>query len=103
MLSNLFNNALRQIKQNNKGEFFLRTNLKKSKKYNILYVRDSAGQVTQTLIDQIFIAYKTGKVQGTGLGLSSAKLLIQNLGGDIKTKLVHQDQIEFELYFPKKS
>ena len=102
MLSNLFNNALRQIRQHNKGEIFLRTETK-SKNYHILYVRDSAGSVTQDIVDQIFTAYKTGKVQGTGFGLSSAKLLMQNLGGDIQAKLVHQDQIEFEIYFPKKT
>ena len=99
IVSNLFNNALRQMNQYKQGEIFLST--VKNEHFNILKIKDTAGYVTQDRIDELFIAYKTGNVSGTGFGLSSAKLFMERIGGSIQARLVEGDKIEFELYFPK--
>ena len=51
-------------------------------------------------MDNFFTLYKTGKVQGTGFGLASAKLYMERIGGQIEARLVDGDCVEFVLYFP---
>jgi signal transduction histidine kinase len=99
IVGNLFNNALRQMDKYGQGEIFI--NSIENEHFYILKIKDTAGHISQERINELFTAYKTGNVAGTGFGLSSAKLFMERMGGDIQAKLIETDKIEFELYFPK--
>jgi len=99
ILGNLISNAVRQIEQKGRGEILINT--ERNENYNILKIKDTAGGVSQELIDKIFELYKTGEVQGTGLGLSSAQMWMKKMKGKLEAHLVDNDCIEFHLLFPK--
>ena len=101
IISNLVDNAKRQIELKKKGEIFItaketEVNGQKVKK---CIVKDTAGGLTQEMIDKIFDLYKTKEVQGTGIGLQSCQLLMERMGGTITANLVDGDCIAFELSF----
>jgi PAS domain S-box-containing protein len=98
VVTNLMNNSLRKVDEKG-GEIFIETD--SQGKFNILKVRDTAGGVDKKLITNIFNRYKQGKVQGTGLGLSAAKMWMKKMKGKLMVDLVDGDKIEFKLLFPK--
>jgi signal transduction histidine kinase len=99
IMGNLFANAHRQIKEKGQGEIFITTG--EYENYNILKVKDTAGGVTQAFVDRILDLYKTKEVKGTGIGLSSAQVLMKDMNGRLEVHLVEGDKIEFQLFFPK--
>lgn len=68
-----------------------------------MFVRDTAGGVTEDVIRQLFRGYKTTKKEGTGIGLVFCKNVMESFGGEITCHLVDGDKIEFRLnFFSKK-
>ena len=99
ILTNLTHNALREIEKKGKGQIFINTS--SHEHFNILHFKDTAGGITQDLINKIFDLYKTAKVQNTGLGLSSAQIYMKKMNATLTAHLVDGDCIEFQLKFPK--
>ncbi len=51
-----------------------------------LVVRDNGGGISEQLLSRIFEPYVTTKVNGTGLGLFVAKIIMENMGGHITAR-----------------
>ena len=98
LIENLIKNAFEQIELKGKGEIFIECIHKDS--INLLKIKDTAGGVTQEIVDQLFNGIKSTKEGGTGIGLSSAKQIMHGMKGDIECHLVDGDCIEFVLSFP---
>ncbi len=64
-------------------------------------VKDTAGSVNSTIVDNLFDSYQTTKQQGTGVGLAFCKLTMESFQGTISCHSVEGDHIEFVLSFPK--
>jgi PAS domain S-box-containing protein len=99
LMENLIKNAFEQIELNGKGEIFIFSF--SLSECNVIKIKDTAGGVTQAIIDKLFNGIQSSKIGGTGIGLSSAKQTMQSMGGDIQCGLVDGDCIEFFLNFPK--
>ncbi|MSP53412.1 MAG: PAS domain-containing protein [Gammaproteobacteria bacterium] len=99
IIFNLLKNALYQIKKHNKGKIHITTELKED--VNILRFKDTAGDVTNEAISNLFDGFNTTKQEGTGIGLAFCKLTMQSFSGDINCQVVENDCIEFMLNFPK--
>lgn len=100
VIANLLKNAFEQIQQHRQGEIYIRA--EKTEQYNQLIIKDTAGHLTQEIIQQLFKSYKTTKKEGTGIGLAFCKSVMESFGGDITCYLVDGDKIEFCLSFPNK-
>ncbi len=100
LFENLIKNAFEQIQLKGKGEIFIQTEL--SDAFNHIKLKDTAGGVTPSIIDQVNQGeMKSSKAGGTGVGLSSAKHTMEALGGKIEARLLDTDCIEFVLSFPR--
>ena len=73
----------------------------KSRDFNLITVKDTAGGASPEVIDKLFSGYFTTKKNGTGIGLSFCKKTMKNFGGDITCHNVYGKYIEFVLSFPK--
>ena len=102
ILMNLIDNAKRQIRLKNQGNIFISSDFieKNQQHYHILQIKDTAAGVSQTQVDQMFHLYKTGQVQGTGIGLRFCNLEMEKIGGHLSARLFSSDCIVFELFFP---
>ncbi|HYF97762.1 MAG TPA: PAS domain-containing sensor histidine kinase [Coxiellaceae bacterium] len=98
LVENLIKNAFEQIELKGRGEIFI--SCAQENQSNLIKIKDTAGGVTQEIINKLFIGVKSTKEGGTGIGLSSAKQIMQGMNGDIKAYLVDGDCIEFVLSFP---
>ena len=98
IMFNLIKNSLYQIREKGHGEIFIRA--EQTETHNVLYFKDTAGGVTQDIIDNIFNSYQTTKAEGTGVGLAFCKLTMQSFGGEMSCHLADGDCIEFWLEFP---
>ncbi|HYF97614.1 MAG TPA: PAS domain-containing protein, partial [Coxiellaceae bacterium] len=99
LVENLIKNAFEQIELKGRGEIFI--SCAQENQLNLIKIKDTAGGVTQEAVDKLFTGVKSTKEGGTGIGLSSAKQIMQGMNGDIKAHLVDGDCIEFVLSFPK--
>ncbi|MBY0545626.1 MAG: PAS domain-containing sensor histidine kinase [Gammaproteobacteria bacterium] len=98
VLMNLLNNAYEQIEIKKTGNIAIRSS--SSNGFGYLYIKDTAGGVTQSIIASLFNGYQTTKEGGTGVGLNFCKLTMQAFGGDITAHLVDEEFIEFVLSIP---
>jgi len=98
ILQNMIKNAFEQIKLKEKGEIFIWC--ENGSDFNYLKIKDTAGGVTPATLEHLFNGFNSTKQGGTGLGLSSAKQIMQAFGGDISCQVVDGDCIEFSLSFP---
>ena len=98
IMFNLIKNSLYQIREKGRGEIFMRA--EQTETHNVLYFKDTAGDVTQETVDNIFNSYQATKAEGTGVGLAFCKLTMQSFGGEMKCQLVDGNCIEFKLQFP---
>lgn len=98
LVENLIRNAFEQIQLKGKGEIFI--GCEPGDPYNYLKIKDTAGGVDPKHLGSIFEGFNSSKKGGTGLGLSSAKPIMQAFGGDISCHRVEGDCIEFCLSFP---
>ncbi len=99
LIENLIKNAFEQIELKGRGEIFIMC--RHNGKFNTINIKDTAGGVTQAIIDNMFKGIQSSKEGGTGIGLSSAKQIMQGMNGDIECHLVNGDRIEFVLSFPR--
>ena len=99
IITNILQNAFYQIRKNNCGEIFITT--EDGIESNILRIRDTAGGATPYVVEKMFDASFTTKVDGNGVGLDFCKKTMQLFGGDITAYSEYGNYIEFVLTFPK--
>ncbi len=78
ILLNVIDNALDASKER------VNITLKRERDFFIWQITDDGEGIPENLVDRVFDPFFTTKEEGTGLGLSLAKRLVKNLGGDIK-------------------
>ncbi|HLD17423.1 MAG TPA: HAMP domain-containing sensor histidine kinase, partial [Coxiellaceae bacterium] len=98
VIENIIKNAYEQIDAKGKGEIYIQCN--NHDDHSQLIIKDTAGDVTHEVVDALFQGMNTTKADGTGIGLSSAKEVMQMFGGEIKAQLIEGDCIAFILSFP---
>lgn len=98
LIENLIKNAFEQIQLKGKGEIFIHCEAENS--LNLIKIKDTAGGVTQNVVESLFSGIGSSKHGGTGVGLSSAKQVMRAMGGGINCHIVDGDCIEFVLSFP---
>ncbi len=98
ILFNLIKNALYFVKQKGSGNVQIWTET--SKRSNNLHIRDNGPGIAEDKLSTIFELFYTTTPNGTGLGLSFCKTVMENFGGNISCKSVLGEYTEFILSFP---
>jgi signal transduction histidine kinase len=99
VLFNLLKNSLFSIKTSRKGNIEIWT--QQEKWQNILFFKDTGQGISKKSLPHIFDTFYTKTPHGTGLGLSFSKMVMRNIGGDIKCTSIENFSTIFTLYFPK--
>lgn len=97
VLLNLLRNAQEAIES--KGNIFLSAARKKD--ILIIQVKDNGCGIPQEHMDSIFEPFKTYKKEGTGLGLSLSKRIIEAHGGSISVSSKKEQGATFTIKLPQ--
>lgn len=99
VLFNLIQNALRSIKEDNKGKIYI--NLKHGENFNYLIFKDTAlgisAETAKTIFDK---TKKNNNKERAGMGLSFCKMIMQSYNGNITFDSKEGEYVEFTLSFP---
>ncbi len=101
IIFNLLKNALYFISEMRKGKIFIWTEC--TSKSSILYFKDTAKGMSPYVHANIFKKFFTNTRNGTGLGLSFCKTVMQKLGGEIICNTQEGEYTEFAFHFPRPS
>jgi PAS domain S-box-containing protein len=99
ILFNLVKNALRAIKEANKGKIYI--NLSSDENFNYLTFKDTAMGVPAEILESMFAPFRSKTKGGAGIGLAFCKMTMQSYDGDIKCNSKEGEYAEFVLSFPK--
>ena len=99
VLLNLLSNALHYIIEASKGEVTIW--LGSDDKYNYLYFKDTAKGMPPEMAEKVFDQFFSKRKNGTGLGLSLCKMVMDACGGDISCVAEENKFAQFTLRFPK--
>jgi Signal transduction histidine kinase len=91
MLFNLIKNALRAIKNTEKGSIVIR--LEFGAKFNKLIFRDTASGIAKEFLPKMFKLFESQMTaqDGTGVGLAFCKTIMASYGGDITCDSVERE------------
>ena len=92
---NLVKNALEAMKNTLNPKLTISTSLLEGKM--IISVKDNGMGIEQDKIDDIFIPFYTSKENGSGIGLSLVKQIINLHKGSINVNSEHQVGTEFQI------
>jgi signal transduction histidine kinase len=98
VLINLVKNSINALKDKEDGRVMLSAYLVKNQV--VIEVRDNGLGIDQDLLNKIFIPFFTTRENGSGIGLSYSRQVMQLHGGTIKVKSVPLEETTFELAFP---
>lgn len=98
VLFNLIKNALYAIATAQRGEIHIWSET--DKKFNYLYVQDTAKGISSQQLLRLFEHFYTTKFMGTGIGLSFCKLVLERFGGNISCEAEEGLYTKFKLSFP---
>ena len=101
ILFNLLKNALHSVIQADKGKIYISTVEARNK--NVIIVRDTGPGIPPAQLKHIFEHFYTSKTidQGSGIGLSFCKLVMESFRGDISCASKPGQYTEFTLMFPR--
>ncbi|MGB3468698.1 MAG: ATP-binding protein, partial [Cyclobacteriaceae bacterium] len=85
VLLNLLNNAKEAIEQHKQSFGVIKLNIKNNE-FVTIAISDDGGGIADDLRDKIFIPFFTGKENGSGIGLSIVKQIVQLHGGKIEVE-----------------
>ncbi len=98
VLINLTKNALQSVEQTENGKVILVGGIDKNgSKY--IDVMDNGPGIPPEVMDEIFVPFFTTKNEGTGIGLSLSKRVMQMHGGSIQVRSVPHQETVFRLTF----
>ena len=98
VLINLCKNALHSVREIEYGKVLMRAGIEKDgRKY--IEVRDNGPGIPPDLIEEIFVPFFTTKNEGTGIGLSLSRQVMQLHGGSLKVRSVPYEETVFRLNF----
>lgn len=98
IIFNLIKNALYYIADAEKGEIFI--TIEQGEGVNKLYFKDTGKGISQKILPSIFDYFFSQTENGTGIGLSSCKIAMQRMGGNITCQSEVGQFTEFLLIFP---
>nr|WP_299168459.1 ATP-binding protein [uncultured Allomuricauda sp.] len=98
VLINLGKNALQSVRETKKGQVHIIAGIENDgAKY--IEVKDNGPGIPSDLIDEIFVPFFTTKNEGTGIGLSLSKQVMQLHGGNLKVRSIQNQETVFRLTF----
>lgn len=98
VLINLGKNALQSVVKVENGKVHVEAGIDKEG-VKFIEVRDNGPGIPPELIDEIFVPFFTTKNEGTGIGLSLSKRVMQMHGGNLKVHSVPNRETVFRLIF----
>ncbi|SHG56653.1 sensor histidine kinase [Flagellimonas flava] len=98
VLINLCKNGLQSVKDMENGRVLLKAGIEKE---SIKYIEiiDNGPGIPEDLIDEVFVPFFTTKSEGTGIGLSLSKRVMQLHGGSLKVRSIPNRETVFRLTF----
>jgi signal transduction histidine kinase len=99
LVYNLMKNALYFIRDAGKGEIFIDT--REEKDFNLLIFKDTGPGIPAENVEHLFKAFFSRSQNGTGVGLSLCKTIMQEFGGSISCESVFGEYTTFLMRFPK--
>ncbi|MCR9263648.1 MAG: ATP-binding protein [Flavobacteriaceae bacterium] len=98
VLINLGKNALQSVGDTKNGKVQMVAGMDRNgKKY--IEVRDNGPGIQPEVLEEIFVPFFTTKIEGTGIGLSLSKRVMQLHGGGIQVHSVPDQETVFRLTF----
>lgn len=97
VLVNLCKNAMQSVGQKENGRVSLIAREEDGSKF--IQVWDNGPGIPPDLMEEIFIPFFTTKTEGTGIGLSLSKRVMQLHGGSLKVHSVPNEETVFRLVF----
>tara|TARA_A100000171_G_C2130017_1_gene146080 strand:+ start:1198 stop:2418 length:1221 start_codon:yes stop_codon:yes gene_type:complete len=96
---NLLKNSLYFIHAAGKGEVFI--TVKTDDTHNIVLFKDTGPGIQKAHLQKLFTPFFTNSPQGTGIGLSFCKKVIESLKGTIKVESTYGEHTTFTMAFPR--
>jgi signal transduction histidine kinase len=100
VLINLVLNAAQAVTQNPNPRISLLAWLDEQERV-VIEVKDNGTGIAADMLDSIFIPFFTTRLNGSGIGLSLAKQIIQLHQGSIQIHSVEGAGSAFQLWFPR--
>jgi signal transduction histidine kinase len=99
-------NAIYFVRKANKGEIFIEAIAGKStdqnpNPMNYLYFKDTGPGIPEENLQHLFKAFFSRSQNGTGVGLSLCKSIMNEFGGNISCESVEGEFTKFVMEFPK--
>jgi signal transduction histidine kinase len=106
LIYNLMKNAIYFVRKANKGEIFIEAIADKStdknhNPMNYLYFKDTGPGIPEENLQHLFKAFFSRSQNGTGVGLSLCKSIMNEFGGSISCESVEGEFTKFVMAFPK--
>jgi len=98
VLLNLTKNAMQSLHKSDAGIIEMITGITSNNEKYIM-IKDNGSGISQDLINQIFVPFFTTKINGSGIGLSLSKQIMQIHGGRLKVHSVPFVETSFSLVF----
>ena len=99
LIYNLTKNAIYFIKKARKGEIFITAQVREND--NVLIFKDTSFGMSKEVLENLFQPFYTRSQNGTGVGLSLCKNIMEGFGGGISCEAVEGEYSAFMLSFPK--
>jgi len=98
VLINLVKNALQSVEYANNGKVHVMAGIDTNgSKY--IEILDNGPGISPEMMDEIFVPFFTTKSEGTGIGLSLSKRVMQLHGGNIQVRSIPKKETVFRLTF----
>ena len=102
LFKNLILNAIEAMDQSQQKQLMVETFYETYANTIVIKITDTGCGITDKLMDTLFTPYVTSKEQGTGLGLSVVKSIVEKHGGKISVKSNPDEGTTFTIRLPGK-
>ena len=102
VFKNLILNAIEAMEQSQQKQLMVETFYETSANTVVIKITDTGCGIPDKLLDTLFTPYVTSKEQGTGLGLSVVKSIVEKHGGIISVKSDPGEGTTFTIRLPGK-
>ncbi len=98
VLLNLCKNAIQSMSETTNAQLYIESGIS-SEGYKYILIKDNGPGIPQDVLDQIFVPFFTTKHNGTGIGLSLSKQIMQLHGGSLNVYSIPNKETVFRLIF----